>query len=454
MKAQEDRWKIKGYERLVKFFEEVDKAELREIGEIEEFLLLYSGLGEEQKLRFLNELVSNYGLRKSSLEPILKEVMNCSEDDKGWQELLTKLRDATLSPRFKKLRALVRWPGGLKFLLDMRGDILNLTPKAGTSLSPLERDISHLFENWFQEGFLYLEEITLDSPYRQIEIIKNRDLVHPMSSIEEMGGRLGKDRRCFALYHKIWPMEPIVFIEVALTEGIVRNIDEIVGERRKEFPRPDTAIFYSINNTQNGLAGLGLGKVLIFKVVEFITKREPNIRNFATLSPLPGFYTRYLRPILLGEADGFLLKRENVVEFFKGSKLRRLLRSFDKSEKDLTTLPDLLSKVFDSLEWANDQNLVEVLEEPLRKIAYKYITEEKTKDGKPLNPVANFHLGNGATVSLKNVNFLSNRSERAIRDALGIMVNYIYSYSLLTEVRKAIRWLDKIEIRGLVDRWL
>lgn len=453
MKAQETKTKAKEYERLLGLFEEVDKVEVKDLRSIEELLRIYQNLTEEQRLSFMKEIVLNYGIKKESLEPILREVLEKSDSDRDWQDLLINLRDATLSPRLKKLRSLIRWPGGLKFLLDLRGDVLNMAGRSDISLAPLERDISLLFEGWFQEGFLYLEEITLDSPYRQIEIIKNRDLVHPMTTIEEMGERLGKDRRCFALYHKVWPMEPIVFIEVALTEGVVRSIEEIVGKERRIAQRPDTAIFYSINNTQNGLAGLGLGKVLIFKVVEFITNKEPNIRNFATLSPLTGFYRAYLRPILAGKDTGFLLKRDNILEFFKASELKRLTRAFNRSEEDISDLPGILLETLDSHSWIQNEELVDSLEGPLRRIAYHYISNEKTKEGKPLNPVANFHLGNGATVSKRNVNFLANRSERALRDALGFMVNYIYSYSWLTEFSKAIRWLDRIEIRGLVSKW-
>jgi len=449
MKREEIKDKSKTLDKLLKLFDSIEKFEISSEDGIQEISKIYNSLNEKEKLNFFNILLSNYDVSKEQIMPIAKELLECDPKDPKWPQVLTKLREVALSPRFKKLRSLVRWPGGLKFLLDLRGDILTLSEKSEPQLYALDKEISFIFENWFQEGFLYLEEITLDSPYRQIEIIKNRDLVHPMTSIEEMGDRLGKDRRCFALYHKIWPYEPIIFIEVALTEGIVKSIHDIVGAGKKTYESPDTAIFYSINNTQNGLAGLGLGKVLIFKVVDFIRKKEPKIKNFATLSPLPGFYKRYLRPILLGQDEGFLLKRDGLKEFFKRSEERMLYELVGQPQKDLALL---LMEVLDTDTWYKGE-FRSCLEEPLRKLAYHYVAEEKTKEGKPLNPVANFHLGNGATVSLRGINFLGNLSERALKDSLGFMVNYIYSYNWLTNISKAIRWLDRIEIKGLMEKW-
>ena len=123
-----------------------------------------------------------------------------------------------------------QFSGGLKFLLDFSGDLLAIQRYSTFDLSPLDSDIVFLFEMWFQEGFLYLEEITLHSAYNQIELIKNSDMVHPMASIEEMGQRLGKDRRCFALYHRFLPREPIVFIEVALTKGLAKNVSQVMAQ--------------------------------------------------------------------------------------------------------------------------------------------------------------------------------------------------------------------------------
>jgi len=447
MKKEEEKTKL--LEKLLKLFENVERVDLKSDDGIQEISKIYNSLSEKEKLEFFNTLLHSYDISKEQIMPIVNELIQCDPNDPQWPHVLAKLREITLSPRFRKLRSLVRWPGGLKFLLDLRGDILALSSKAEPQLYALDKEISFIFENWFQEGFLYLEEITLDSPYRQIEIIKNRDLVHPMTSIEEMGDRLGRDRRCFALYHKIWPYEPIVFIEVALTEGIIKSIHDIVGPEKKSFKNPDTAIFYSINNTQNGLAGLGLGKVLIFKVVDFIRKKEPEIKNFATLSPLPGFYKRYLRPVLLGEKAGFKLNSKILKDFFSRSHQKRLYELAGKPQKDLATL---LLEILETDTWYQ-QEYVTCLEEPLRKLAYFYVAEEKTEEGKPLNPVANFHLSNGASVHMKYINFLGNRSERALRDSLGFMVNYVYSFSWLTNISKAIRWLDRVEIKGLVERW-
>ncbi len=445
--------KTLGLDRVTAFFRGIDRDEQRSKEEFEAVYKAYKQMDEEEKQRLFEFLLTELEVKKGDIQPILERLLKADENAPDWYELLSSLRDISLGQRFKKFSRLAKWPGGLKFLLDLRGDLLALKVGDGKDLSPLDKEISLLFDTWFQEGFLYLEEITLDSPYRQIEIIKSRDLVHPMSNIEEMGQRLGKDRRCFALYHKVWPLEPIVFIEVALTEGIATRLEQVmtIGEGET---RPDTAMFYSINNTQNGLAGLGLGKVLIFKVVEFIHEKEPNIKNFATLSPLPGFYSKYLRPVLLGEAKGFKLSSHNIGDFFSKSDVKRLLSRFSQGPDTQGELSKVLVNVLDSENWFEDQELANILRDPLVSIAYHYITQEKTPEGKPINPVANFHMENGATVSKKNVNFLANTRPRAIKDSLGFMVNYMYSYSWLTSIKKAVRWLDRIEVRGLVRRWL
>jgi hypothetical protein len=154
----------------------------------------------------------------------------------------------------------------------------------------------------------------------------------------------------------------------------------------------------------------------------------------------------------MGQDSDFSLKRQHIQNFFKGSEEKRFLKVVGRAEEGAKDLPAILLEVLDS-NWHEDQELAECLKNPLTRIAFHYISMEKTMEGKPLNPVTNFHLGNGATVSLREVNFLANRSERALKDSLGFMVNYIYSYNWLTGLRKAMRWLDKIEIKGLVGRW-
>lgn len=410
----------------------------------------YHELDRKEKESLFSLLNSKVELEKEELYPILEEILSSEGSSLSWPSQLQRLRAKVRSPRLKIFQSIARNSGGIRFLLDFREDLINSRKTTALDVAALDYDLTSFLEMLFQEGLLYLEEITLDSSYRQIEIIKNRDMVHPMTSLEEMGQRLGRDRRCFALYHRLLPLEPIVFIEVALTQGLVKNISEIVGPESKDVRKKDvdTAIFYSINNTQNGLAGLGLGKMLIVRVVDFLRSENDRIKTFATLSPMPGFWERYLRPILDGDDEPFLLKREDIPGFFSKKGRERILRTVGSSDDSADGFCKALKSLLSGTEWPTNPELAKQLKGPLVKIAYQYITQETNLKGKPLNPVAGFHLGNGALVDEKCVNFLANTSTKGLRDSCGIMVNYIYTQSRLTQIRRSFRWLERLEIRG------
>jgi hypothetical protein len=414
----------------------------------------YRALDEHEKGELFRTLMEDVEVSKEEIGHLLEELSRCDADDPNWLRLLSKLRGRAYSPRLNIFRKISRSPGGLKFLLDFRGDLLSLQRFSRTNLRPLDADIILLFEVWFQDGFLYLEEITLDSSYRQVELIKDSDLVHPMTNIEEMGQRLGEDRRCFALYHRLIPYEPIIFIEVALTRGIVRHMAEIIEMDKPGTPKgeADTAIFYSINNTQNGLAGLGLGKMLIGQVVDYLRKENEQIKNFATLSPLPGFWENYLQPILGGKGESFLLRREDVPSYFGRRQLVRIMERAGVKRGRTRAFARALLSILSGEEWKEDEELRKIFHQPLVRIAYHYISQEKNPQNRPLNPVTNFHLANGATVSQKNVNFLANPSSKGLTESCGIMVNYIYTPTWLSQIRRSFRWFDRLEIRGIFSR--
>jgi hypothetical protein len=259
-------------------------------------------------------------------------------------------------------------------------------------------------------------------------------MVHPMASLEEMGNRLGEDRRSFALYHRAMPEEPIVFIEAALTRRIPTSIHEILdGSRGGAESRPDTAIFYSINNAQNGLVGLGLGKLLIYQVVELIKRDRPLVQTFATLSPAPGLLARYLKPILAGSDAPFKMKRRELLRLFPESARQKVLAR--AASRDLG---DALAEVLSDPRWIEDRALAKELKKPLTRIAFFHLTEEKDAAGKPLNPVAGFHLGNGARLGARHVYFAANRTERGVLDSCGIMVSYVYSSTWLHELQRSV----------------
>lgn len=441
-------------DRILDLFKTLGRGDSGVEDLFQEIRSLYEDLGDREKEAFFGALLETIEVPKEELDGLIEALMQCGKDDPLRHGLLAELRRRIYSPRLKLFRKISHYPGGLKFLLDFRGDLLSVRRRSIVDLAPLDADIVFLLEMLFQEGFLYLEEITLNSSYNQIALIKSRDMVHPMASIEEMGQRLGRDRRCFAMYHRLLPFEPVIFIEVALTEGLVRRMSDIMapsdGEERKG--RVDTAVFYSINNTQNGLAGLGLGKILIGKVMDYLRKEDERIKNFVTLSPMPGFWHRYLKPILEGKDENFSLKQSDVISFFQKKSVERVLGRRPDGDRGRDAFSDALLGVLSAGEWVKDDEFCSDLQGPMVKIAYHYLANEKNRQGKPLDPVTNFHLGVGATVSAKNVNFLANPSEKGLRESCGMMVNYVYSSNWLSQIRRSLRWFDRLEIRGLFSR--
>ena len=438
---------------ILKIFMKLAQEDADERESFQWITSLYGTLDEHQKEKFFKSIIEKIEVSLEDLKPLLDELDASSRDDPNLSGVLTELRSHIVSPRLNIFRKISRLPGGLKFLLDFRGDLLSIQRFSRSNLKPLESDLTLLFELWFQEGFVYLEEITLDSSYRQIDLIKKSDLVHPMISIEEMGQRLGKDRRCFALYHRLIPYEPIVFIEVALSNGIVRNISEIIqgGKGPSEESDADTAIFYSINNTQNGLTGLGMGKMLIGQVVDYLKRENDQIKKFITLSPLPGFWKRYFKPVIEGKDEPFILKHTDIIAYFSKKQQAKIMAYSDLQEWNPEQFNASLLSILSDGSWAKDREWIEILRDPLVKIAHEYISKEKNPKNKPLNPVANFHLGNGATVSLKNVNFLANPSSKGLDESCGIMVNYIYTQGWLTRIRRSLKRFGKMEFRREVS---
>ena len=250
------------------------------------------------------------------------------------------------------------------------------------------------------------------------------------------------------------PYEPIIFIEVALTRGIARSMAEIMAEpeTRSDETKADTAVFYSINNTQNGLVGLGMGKMLIGKVVEYLKTENKKLKNFVTLSPIPGFWNSYLKPLLEGKDDGFSLKQDDVMGYFSKKGAAKILEREGEEGADSNDFCKALLSILSHEAWVQEKELKKELKSPLTKIAYHYIANEKTSRNKPLNPVAGFHLGNGAAVNEKNVDFLANPSPRGLRESCGLMANYIYSPNWLGQIRRSFGWFDRVEIRGLFER--
>ena len=441
-----DRATNKKIKELIVLLKEIRILKEPSLDLLQKFQNQYVSVNRDDRGSFFEALVLTFHISKKQIAPDLESLLAVPDDrSDSWDRQVVELHRKIESPYRKLFAPFLNLPGGLKFLLDFRVDLLAAQRQTAGNLGYLDEDLATLFNLWFQQGLLVLQEITQDSPYRQIRFLKDHDLVHPMANLEEMGRRLGADRRCFALYHRAMLQEPVVFIEVALTRGLARSIHEILGEATLSPDRvkaPDTAIFYSINNTQNGLTGLGLGKVLIFQVVEALKRDNPGIKTYATLSPIPGFWERYLRPSLQGEPVHFALPPERLKNFFPEKLRPQLLdqgRRITGQETD--DLLEALHQVLSRTDWFEKKEFSSLIRKPLTDIAYFYLTQEKNKLGQPLNPVANFHLGNGATVSPDHIHFAANRSPRGLVESCGLMVNYIYSQTWLQQIGRTMKGL-------------
>jgi malonyl-CoA decarboxylase len=419
---------------LKEFFEKGEE------GGLEALVKNYSNLEEEEKLEFFSILLQ-YNLKYEDFRKMVAPFFGKEDFPPNSSAKMRIVRDKLASPREKFFKSFVNIRGGLKFLLDFRGDLLKLGRREDKlNWQEIDQDIVSLLDMWFLEGFLYLCEVGLDTPYRQIEYIKEHDMVHPMSRIEDMIRRLGKDRLCYALYHLLLPHEPVVFIELALTDGIESSIKEIM-EPRGIPKKPNTAIFYSINSTQEGLSGLGLGRLLIAKVIEEIRIKHPYIKNFCTLSPIPSLWKTYLHPLLNGEGKNFKMKPEMIKGLFSKKSKNAIFSVYKTQGGKETEFLKVLFEILSDARWIENKAYMNQMEKPLKRIVYFYLTEEKDDKGKPLDPVANFHLENGATFSIDNVRFMGNTYEYGVQDYLSFMVNYIYHLRSLEHVKIAFPFL-------------
>ena len=322
------------------------------------------------------------------------------------QELLA-LKRTLKAPRLKLLRAINMAPGGTRAIIDMRADLLRLR-RQEPDLEGVDADFTELLEAWFNRGFLRLEQIDWQTPAHILEKLIAYESVHAIQGWDDLRRRLQDDRRCFAFFHPALPDEPLIFVEVALIKGLADAINPLLDHRVEPIdPRmTDTAIFYSINNCQYGLRGISFGSFLIKQVVTELEREFPNIKQFATLSPIPGF------------RDWLASVREP-----------EQLSAVGLPQEQQTQLIAL-----DQDDWWQDEELAEVLRKPVMHLCAYYLLFAQ-HDKRPLDPVARFHLGNGAI--LQRINWLGDTSAKGLRESAGLLVNYVYDLKKIVENHEA-----------------
>ncbi|HEX3953697.1 MAG TPA: malonyl-CoA decarboxylase family protein [Stellaceae bacterium] len=338
------------------------------------------------------------------------------------------LRTALTPARVTLLRQFNALPEGVKFLVDRRAELIEVAG-GDPALRGLAGDLRDLLANWFDIGFLELRRITWDSPAALLEKLMAYEAVHEIRGWTDLKNRLEADRRCFAFFHPRMPDEPLIFVEVALVTGITGDIHALLDEAAPigNPQTADTAIFYSISNCQKGLAGISFGDFLIKRVVDALTAELPRLKSFATLSPIPGF-----RAWLKAEAE-----REGLLLAGEARALQTLVADAEEENADR-----LLLQLLDRPDWRSDQRLAAALREPLLRLCARYLLHARVRPGRALDPVANFHLSNGARV--ERLNWLGDASPKGLQQSAGIMVNYLYRLADIEANHEAYRAEDRV----------
>ena len=312
---------------------------------------------------------------------------------------LATIQQVSESPRLEFFRRLNLAPGATGEIVALREELLR-TPKTDLNLTAVDADLQKLLSSWFNRGFLVLRRIDWQTPAAILEKIIAYEAVHEIKGWDDLRRRLDPgDRRCFAFFHPSLVDEPLIFVEVALTTDIPGEIAPVLeGKRSAEDSVPTTAVFYSISNCQEGLKGISFGNFLLKQVVEELVREVPTLKTFVTLSPVPHFARWLDRMIASGDDDVVTGKDRDILKVLRDPRWVETSRELGVQAAPLKTT--------------------------MQQLAAHYFLIARSSDQRPVDPVARFHLGNGAR--LERINWLADTSEKGLREAHGLMVNYRY----------------------------
>tara|TARA_B100000508_G_scaffold22726_2_gene15846 strand:+ start:1581 stop:2843 length:1263 start_codon:yes stop_codon:yes gene_type:complete len=376
-----NRFRSKGFGKLHNNINKAVDSVMSTSGEVsslvfaEHLLNLIEDLDDNGLKKFLKDLLKNYDI---DTKVLLKDVKNYSSNKNT--ENFEKIRISSEPGWIELFRRLNSSSNGTYRLVKLRERIRSLNDE---ELKTFDLRLLKLFKYWFNPSFLVLEKIDWETPANILEKIIEYEAVHEINSWDDLRARLAPiDRQCFAFFHPLIPNDPLIFVEVALTTGIPKSIQKIINLDRQEIEIEDanTAIFYSISNCHNGLLGISFGNFLIKQVASNLKRELPDLNQFTTFSPLPGFmkWMEEYSPI--------------------------------------------------SFERCTDKNCSE---DELTKNAIKYLTHSERDDGMPNDPVSRFHIGNGA--SLERINLNADTSEKGMTQSYGVMANYLYDLDVVEE---------------------
>ncbi|GFO27221.1 malonyl-coa decarboxylase, mitochondrial [Plakobranchus ocellatus] len=465
---------------LQKAFSDINANLLTTEAHCSEFVKYYTGLSQEQKGPFLCLLAKQYGIDKDTLCTVAKSVLFAKNKEDPNLLLAAERMRLNLHPKHRTLFThLSRVNGGVKFLVDLRADVLNfkqsnMSEVDGALYQELNSTLRELLMLWFTVGFLKLERITWSSPCDLVQKVSKYEAVHRIRTWLDIKQRLGPYRRCYIFTHNSMPGEPVVVLHTALTKSISSNIQSIIqdsrfkpsfsphsseerspnsaslesykaafmsltppvspetselhvpleklpitGEEKEDPSQIQCAIFYSITSTQKGLQGIDMGNYLIKTAVKKLQEEFPHLQQFSSLSPIPGFrdwLLSYAKQSISAQCIG----EDPGVPLLLPNELNDLAPFKQPSQASpLETFRDLVA----SHEWFSNIELTRAMVGPLMRLCANYLYIQK-KRKYALNPVASFHLTNGAV--LWRINFLADTSHRGLMQSCTLMVNYRY----------------------------
>lgn len=364
----------------------------------------YLELDDSGRQRFLRLILDEFNIDRGALKEAAQQLLDHPDTN---TDALDQIRNQLRPSWIKLFTQFNALPSGVKFLVDMRADLIRFS-KQDSALKAIDKDLQGLLRSWFDIGFLDLKRITWNEPASLLEKLIDYEAVHEIHSWGDLKNRLDIDRCCYAYFHPRMPEEPLIFVQVALVNGLSGNIHDLLDQNTPatDPESADTAIFYSISNTQSGLRGVSLGDFLIKRVVDDLSKMLPNLKIFATLSPIPGF-RQYLQS-------------------FQNTPEHEILTIVDNNE--LSLISDWLNQgdKFD-YQSINDDDAAKNL---MMRLGAHYLVNSKRGIG-AADSVANFHLTNGARI--EQICWMGDHSEQGIKRSFGLMVNYFYK---LSEIEK------------------
>lgn len=377
----------------------------------------FDAVDADERIAFFQMLANDYDVNAQAIV----QAANAYQQDPS-QANYKQLRDASPPRRQALLRRLNSVPGATERLVRMRESLLPLL-KAHPELLRVDLDFEHAFSSWFNRGFLVMKPVNWQSPASLLDKIIAYEAVHTINDWDDLRRRLQPaDRRCFAFFHPAMPQEPLIFVEVALTRETPVSIGNLLAEDREPIDpaQATTAVFYSISNCQLGLRGVSFGNFLIKQVASDLASTLPTLKNFLTLSPVPGL-------------------------------VRWAQRDDEQPEAAEVEAGQLLIR---SIADGGSTSLTPAQREQVLHAAAIYFIDGKGRDGRPFDPVARFHLGNGA--SLENIHWMADNSIKGLKQSAGIMVNYRYDLRRIEENHETYVHEQTVHVsksvRGLIPR--